>query len=243
MPWVQPAPMNGIQHSGRACCFSSGTFRSSSPLLLPKPMEIYLSVNDFPGSISQLPKRKEENIIYEVVCVKLFNILTRRSIFRSLTPFRDSAGFKSATEYTVSNIVPSAVMIHTDHAGSYSSKFRLRAQNRSGALGSFITRLIVILLTVQPASERDAKSDSFWHNCKNIKLSVLSINTFVFVYLFIFCLFCLLRWALRDCERALRLRKKKDIIRYSSTGSKRYTIINLALNVLTQTSPCTYSCL
>jgi hypothetical protein len=34
----------------------------------PKPMEIYLSVNDFPDSISQLPKRKEENIIYEVVC-------------------------------------------------------------------------------------------------------------------------------------------------------------------------------
>jgi hypothetical protein len=57
-------------------------------------MEIYLSVNDFPDSISQLPKRKEENIIYEVVCVKLFNILTRRSIFRSLTPFRNSAGFR-----------------------------------------------------------------------------------------------------------------------------------------------------
>jgi hypothetical protein len=29
----------------------------------PKPMEIYLSVNDFPGSISQLPKRKEEENI------------------------------------------------------------------------------------------------------------------------------------------------------------------------------------
>jgi hypothetical protein len=196
-----------------------------------------LSVNDFPGSISQLPKRKEENIIYEIVCVKLFNILTPFHI-----PFVDSISRLRRVQNPPQNILCQISFRlqwwYTRTTGSHSSRFRLRAKNRSGALRYFITRLIVILLTVQPASERDAKSDSFWHNCKNIKLSVLSINTFV--YLFIFCL---LRWALRDCERALRLRKKKDIIRYSSTGSKRYTIINLALNVLTETSPRTYSCL